>query len=252
MSETPDLLDQNRGSGRERKAWVLSWYLIRRFLAGKWRKVLLQRLTEPLHLNFRSFFVALLGSFRAFDLIVRPQYAFSILHAADWARANGHNKMTIIEFGVASGAGLLNMCRIASSVMKATGIEIEVVGFDTGSDMPPPVDYRDHPEVFTVGDFPMHNPATLRGALPPYARLIIGNIADTVGTFLENLSPDSPIGFASIDVDYYSSRRRMRSWYFPVLGKNICQWSFYIWMTSILNPLFLGVANSLRHENLIM
>jgi hypothetical protein len=46
-------------------------------------------------------------------LIIRPHYAYSILRAADQALEYGISKLTIIEFGVASGAGLLNMCRLA-------------------------------------------------------------------------------------------------------------------------------------------
>ena len=168
MRETQTIVDQDRGSGPAAQSRILSWGLIQKLVSGKWRKVALERLTEPLHLNAVSLLVALCGSFRAkvgFDLVVRPQYAFSILHAADLARACGQQRITVIEFGVASGDGLLNMCRIAASVMKATGVDIEVVGFDTGRGMPPPVDYRDHPEVFSAGDFQMHDPAALRGCL---------------------------------------------------------------------------------------
>ena len=58
-------------------------YVLRRLmLPGKLRKVFVERLMEPIHLNFLSLFVALFWSHRAkvdFDLIVRQQYAFPIL-----------------------------------------------------------------------------------------------------------------------------------------------------------------------------
>lgn len=183
-------------------------YVLRRLLSPKQlRKVFVERGTEPLHLSILALFVALFGSYRAkvdFDLIVRQQNAFPILYAADSAKKYGLKIVTIIEFGVAAGAGLLNMCRIAERTTKATGIEFRVLGFDTGKGMPPPVDYRDLPESFQEGDFPMDFELLSR-ALPPFAKLVIGDLEETVPAFLTTLTADAPIGFISIDVDYYSS-----------------------------------------------
>ncbi|MBV8800505.1 MAG: hypothetical protein JO208_11950 [Alphaproteobacteria bacterium] len=176
---------------------------------GKLEKIFIERLTEPLHLNLLSVPVALFGSYRAkvaWDLVVRQQYAFPILYAADAARKYGYDSITVVEFGVAGGAGLLNMCRIAERTKAATGIEIRVVGFDTGRGMPPAIDYRDLPEHFQQGDFPM-DVAKLRAALPAFAELIIGDVQETVPRFLAGLSGQSPLGFVAIDVDYYSSAR---------------------------------------------
>jgi hypothetical protein len=187
-------------------------YLLKRILhPGKIQKVFIERLTEPLHLNFISIFVAVLGGFRAkvaFDLVVRQQYAFPILFAADLAARNGKRSVTLLEFGVASGAGLLNMCQIASAATKATGIEFRIFGFDTGRGMPPAVDYRDLPEVFQEGDFPM-DVESLSKSLPPFAKLVIGDITETVPAFLAEMAEDAPIGFISVDVDYYSSAKQV-------------------------------------------
>lgn len=187
-------------------------YLLKRILhRGKIQKIFVERLTEPLHLNFISIFVAIFGGFRAkvaFDLVVRQQYAFPILFAADLAARNGIRTVTLLEFGVASGAGLLNMCQIADAAAKATGIEFRIFGFDTGRGMPPAIDYRDLPEVFQEGDFPM-DVESLSKSLPPYAKLIIGDITETVPAFLAKLSADAPIGFISVDVDYYSSAKQV-------------------------------------------
>ena len=51
-------------------------------------RIVIERLTEPLHLNVFSALVAVFGSTRAkikFDLLVRQQHAFGLLHAADAA-----------------------------------------------------------------------------------------------------------------------------------------------------------------------
>ncbi|HEY7656202.1 MAG TPA: hypothetical protein VH881_04985, partial [Burkholderiales bacterium] len=44
-------------------------------------------------------------------------------------------------------------------------------------------------------------------ALPSNATLVIGELKDTVRPFLPSISMTAPIGFVSIDVDYYSSTR---------------------------------------------
>jgi len=185
-------------------------YVWHRLLApGKLRKVFVERLTEPVHLNLASLFVAIFGSYRSkvdFDLVVRQQYAFPILYVADAAKRLRIPRVTLVEFGVANGAGLLNMCRIAERTREAVGIDFRVVGFDTGAGMPPAVDYRDLPDVFQEGDFPM-DIERLRRTLPDFAELVIGDIKDTIPKFLQSVSTEAPIGFVAVDVDYYSSAR---------------------------------------------
>jgi hypothetical protein len=154
--------------------------------------------------------VALFGSYRlrvAFDLVVRQQYAFPILFAADAALRHGYKRVTLVELGVASGAGLMNMCRIAERTTKATGVEFRIVGFDGGKGMPEAVDYRDLPEHFQQGDFPMVDFAGLKRALPGNCELILGDVAQTVPAFMASLGADAPLGFVAVDVDYYSATK---------------------------------------------
>lgn len=175
-----------------------------------WKRIYYERLTEPIHLNVISLFVALFGSFRAkvaYDLVLRQQHAYSILKCADQARSLGIQCVTLIEFGVAAGTGLLNICKIAERVTRETGISFKIFGFDTGKGMPEPLSYRDHPELYQQGDFPMSY-EVLKGNLPANAELHIGDIHDTVVPFLQQLSSTAPIGFISLDVDYYSSAKQ--------------------------------------------
>lgn len=179
------------------------------FRKDKFSRVVVERLTEPLHINIASVFVAVFGGFRRkldFDLVIRPQYAFPILRAADLANEWGYKRLTLLEFGVAAGAGLLNICRIAAEVTKVTGVEFRIVGFDTGTGMPEPIDYRDLPEAYAAGDFPM-DADRLRASLPSNCELILGPITETLPSFLETVDVEAPLGFASIDVDYYSSAK---------------------------------------------
>ena len=173
-------------------------------------RVLYERFPEPLHLNILSIFVALFGNYKmriACDLVVRQQYAFSLLKTAELALAQGLRSVTVIEFGVAAGAGLVNICEISRNITKLTGVDFEIFGFDSGKGMPPPRDHRDHPEVFSEGSFPLIDRSALIRALPQNAKLILGDIEETLPSFIAHLSASSPVGFVVIDVDYYSSAK---------------------------------------------
>jgi hypothetical protein len=183
--------------------------LLRSQLARRdiWKRAAVERLTEPLHLNLISVGVALFGGVRAktaFDLLVRRQHAYGLLKAADEARARGLREVTAVELGVASGTGLLNICELGARVTEETGVGFRVAGFDTGEGMPPPADYRDHPELYKEGWFPMDGTA-LKARLPANAELHVGPVAETMRAFVERLGPEAPLGFATLDVDFYSS-----------------------------------------------
>jgi hypothetical protein len=173
-------------------------------------RVLYERFPEPLHLNILSIFIALFGNYKAkiaFDLVVRQQYAFSLLKTAELAKAQGLKSVTVIEFGVAAGAGLINICNISKEITKITGVDFRIFGFDSGKGMPPARDHRDHPEIFTEGSYPLIDRTALIQALPPNASLILGEITETLPPFIAGLSASSPLGFAVIDVDYYWSAK---------------------------------------------
>jgi hypothetical protein len=173
-----------------------------------WERIFRERLAEPLHLNLLSVPVQLFGSFRSkiyFDLVMRQHHAFGLLHAADQAKSVGLEAVSVIEFGVANGAGLVNICRIAERVTRATGIRFQVFGCDTGTGMPPPRDYRDHPEHYSSGDFPMQDPKSLRASMPSFAELVIGDLSQTVPHLLARQPEVPPFAFVSVDVDYYWS-----------------------------------------------
>jgi hypothetical protein len=172
-----------------------------------WKRIFYERLTEPLHLNILSIFVASFGSLRlkiAFDLLIRQQHAYALLNLADQAKSLGYKKATVIEFGVAAGAGLLNIQQIARLITKETGIDFNIYGFDTGEGMPEPQSYKDHPELYQTGDFPMDF-SILSTKLYENTKLVIGPLSETIKEFLLNDFNSAPIGFISVDVDYYSS-----------------------------------------------
>ncbi|MDQ1264931.1 MAG: hypothetical protein QG635_81 [Bacteroidota bacterium] len=145
------------------------------------------------------------GSFKFkldLDLLSNPKYAYCLYYAAIQAKALGINKISAIEFGVAGGAGLVELEELAEMIKIETGIETDIYGFDMGSGMPEVSDYKDIPYVWQKGFFKMDIPK-LESRLKK-SKLIIGNVAETVGKFIEEYKP-APIGFISFDMDYYSS-----------------------------------------------
>lgn len=150
------------------------------------------------------------GDLRArirFDVEGRAPYAWGLLTAADLAKWFGYCRISVIEFGVADGGGLLELCRLTQLVSEETRVSIDVIGFDNGLGLPPPSDFRDHPEIWARGDFAMASERDLRARLPSNCQLIMGDIGDTVSNFIVGHSVEAPIAFCSFDVDLYSSTR---------------------------------------------
>ncbi len=131
----------------------------------------------------------------------RPNYAYGIWRAACEAKQLGINRITSIEFGVAGGNGLIGMEEAAAAVTAEVGVEVEILGFDTGAGMPEAVDYRDIPHIWRPGFFAMDVDA-LKSRLTS-AHLVLGNVAQTIRQFVFEAS--APVGFVSFDLDYYSS-----------------------------------------------
>ena len=142
-----------------------------------------------------------------FGVINRANYVYGMLRAADCAKYFGLRRVTAIEFGVASGAGLLNMVEVAQLIEAETGVSFNIVGFDTGSGLPQVSGFKDHPEIWNTGDFAMEDREGLIRKLDGGAKVIWGDIAKTVGPFTEGISVSEPIGFISVDVDIYTATK---------------------------------------------
>jgi len=147
------------------------------------------------------------------DAVERPQYLCGVLHAAEQAQREGYPAVSVVEFGVAEGYGLLALQNHAEAVERATGIQVSVYGFDSGAGLPAFIgDYRDHPDHWRPGDYPM-NETGLRERLTPRTRLILGDVTTTVlGDALPSrMDVTRPIGFVAMDLDlYYSTVSALR------------------------------------------
>lgn len=138
-------------------------------------------------------------------VIARPNYCYGMLRAADQAKYLGYKETTIVEFGVANGAGLLNMIELAGMVQSETGVRLNVIGFDAGDGLPRVQGYRDHAELWRGGDFAMQDREKLLRGIEGHASLIFGDVATTVDLLKPRISPENPLGFISVDVDIYTA-----------------------------------------------
>ena len=137
-----------------------------------------------------------------FDALPYFQYATGLQVAARYAAIFGEKRISAVEFGVAGGNGLVALADHARHIEREAGITVEVFGFDTGAGLPPDNDWRDAPWVYNPGDYPSDSSA-LQRRLGNRATLILGDIRQTFAEWLR--AKRSPLGFISIDVDYYSS-----------------------------------------------
>lgn len=138
----------------------------------------------------------------AYDVSSHAPYAFGVLSAARLAKALGMPGISVVEFGVAGGRGLIALERISREVSQSVGIRIDVFGFDSGRGMPEASDYRDLPHVWAKGFYKM-DVAALQQQLTS-AQLLIGDVAQTVPEWLAR-KDTLPLGFIAFDLDYYSS-----------------------------------------------
>ena len=134
---------------------------------------------------------------------IRPQYAWGVAMAAAQAKALGHGDVSVLEFGVAGGRGLLAMQDIAAEISRRFQVRVHVAGFDTGTGLPAVGDPRDLPQLYSGGNYAMEQQALQEKLDHATTSLVIGPIRETLGRFLA--TAPAVIGFVSVDVDLYSS-----------------------------------------------
>ena len=139
----------------------------------------------------------------------RMHYAYCIYNAALEAKALGYSSLSVIEFGVAGGNGLVNCEFHSKEISRILDLDIEVYGFDSSQGLPQSnMGYKDMIHLWPGGSFHMDR-QKLQKRLE-FAKLVIGDFKETLEGFLEGYSP-APIGCILVDPDYYSST-------LPILG----------------------------------
>jgi hypothetical protein len=134
---------------------------------------------------------------------VYPTYRYCVESGAALAKALGYPGITVVEFGVAGGNGLVALEQQATVIERAYDLTVDVVGFDSGIGLPATGDYRDLPYRFSRGFYPM-DLDKLRARLSR-AHVELGQISDTLPRFAATCR--FPIGAVLVDLDYYSSTK---------------------------------------------
>ena len=139
-----------------------------------------------------------------YGVVERPWYGHFIYEAGILAKALGHSKVSIIEFGVAGGNGLINIEKHVKIISKELNLDFEVYGFDLATGLPKSDNYKDMIYAWNPGAFKM-DVKKLKARLRK-SKLIIGDVVETVPEFFEKYDP-APVGCIMFDLDYYSSTK---------------------------------------------
>lgn len=138
------------------------------------------------------------------EFLERPHYAYALFNAAQQALALGYKAISVIEFGVAGGNGLVCIEKHAKTLSRLLGISFEIYGFDTATGLPKLEGYPDVMHQWKEGSFPM-DIDKLKSRLTT-AQLVLGNVSDTLQDFYTKYTP-APVGAILFDVDLYSSTK---------------------------------------------
>jgi hypothetical protein len=133
----------------------------------------------------------------------RTRYAYCVTRAAQLAVRLGYNAVSVLEFGVAGGNGLVALEEIKRIIENHMTIDVRIFGFDLGNGLPSPRDYRDLPYHWQTGFYEM-DVDRLRNRITS-AKLIIGPISQTIREFISVSHETAPVGMIAFDLDYYSS-----------------------------------------------
>ncbi len=132
----------------------------------------------------------------------RAPYGYCVYNAAVLAKRLGYERISVLEFGVAGGNGLINLEHHARQTSEALSMDIDIYGFDIGKGLPEPLDYRDLPYLWKSSFYKMDVQA-LKARLEK-SQLVLGDVRDTAKTFFSEYEP-APIGAVMFDLDFYSS-----------------------------------------------
>lgn len=134
----------------------------------------------------------------------RPHYAFALLETAKLAQSLGYKSVSILEFGCAGGAGLLDIEYHINELKRHFDLDFQVFGFDSGEGLPPSNDVRDALYLWQPGDYKMDYNKLVNKL--GSTKVVIGPVSNTINDFIEKYKP-APIGCVFNDFDYYTSTR---------------------------------------------
>lgn len=136
-------------------------------------------------------------------LVPRPHYALGLLFAADQAKYFGYKKFSVIEFGCWNNDGLLDLDHWCKEISDIMNIDYEIYGFDSGSGLPISKNKYDVKYKWSNSDYSFKRGYDI--TKNNKINLIIGDVNKTIKNLKNYLKKNSPIGFVSFDMDYYTS-----------------------------------------------
>tara|TARA_B100000029_G_scaffold498167_1_gene566630 strand:- start:127 stop:951 length:825 start_codon:yes stop_codon:yes gene_type:complete len=175
-------------------------------LAIKFKRIIIKlfKSSKKLRKLVRNFKVGSFAFRMEINALERVPYAYICYNAAKLAKKLGYKRISVIEYGVGKGAGLLSLEEYTEEIKKILGVEIDIYGFDTGQGLPKPKDYRDLPYHWKEGFFSMDKNDLIKNLNK--TKLILGDIESTSKTFFSDYNP-APIGAVIHDFDFYSSTK---------------------------------------------
>ena len=175
-------------------------------LAIKFKRIIIKlfKSSKKLRKLVRNFKVGSFAFRMEINALERVPYAYICYNAAKLAKKLGYKRISVIEYGVGQGAGLLSLEEYTEEIKKILGVEIDIYGFDTGQGLPKPKDYRDLPYHWKEGFFSMDKNDLIKNLKK--TKLILGDIESTSKTFFSDYNP-APIGAVIHDFDFYSSTK---------------------------------------------
>jgi hypothetical protein len=160
--------------------------------------------------RFYRFIYHLSPSLKSYEKLIllghvyRPHYAYALLETAKLAKVLGHKSISILEFGCAGGAGLLDIEYHINEIKKYFDLGFELYGFDSGEGLPPSNDVRDVLYLWQPGEYKMDYNKLVNKL--ESTKVVIGPVSDTINDFIEKYNP-APVGCVFNDFDYYTSTR---------------------------------------------
>ena len=131
----------------------------------------------------------------------RPWYRHLLYRAFIESKKLNYTKCTIIEFGVGKGDGIRVLEKISSNIKKKFNFEINIIGFDSLG-LKNLTDYKDVKFKWKEGLY-SSDEKNLKNF--KNAKIIIGDVKDTLSSLNKSLQFDSPISGLIFDLNLYTS-----------------------------------------------
>lgn len=160
-----------------------------------------QRISELLLNDYSHYDCPYLNKIKA-GRTVRPHYGYCLYVTGLLAQWLDYDRVSVGELGVAKGDGLRVIERHVEEIEQELDVTFEVYGFDLGSGLPSPQDYRDIPYLWSEGEYEMDYESLNRDL--SRSELVIGDVSSTCATFFDDYDP-APLGCLFFDLDFYSS-----------------------------------------------